>query len=61
MDEDLKNLDSLPRWKGEIPVGSFVVVGYSASTYPGTIGGSGPKVAHLSCNLLWAIVCGIPK
>ncbi|KAJ7038552.1 hypothetical protein C8F04DRAFT_1324377 [Mycena alexandri] len=61
MDEELQSMDSLPRWKGEVPVGSFVIVGYSASTYPGTVGGSGPKVAHLSCNLLWAIVCGIPK
>ncbi|KAJ7740542.1 hypothetical protein B0H16DRAFT_1464780 [Mycena metata] len=61
LDEELVALESLPRWRGEVPVGSFVVVGYSASTYPATVGGSGPKVAHLSCNLLWVIVCGIPK
>ncbi|KAJ7047834.1 hypothetical protein C8F04DRAFT_1172318 [Mycena alexandri] len=58
---DLDDLSDLPRWIGEIPVGSFIVTGYTASTDGATVGGSGPKRPHVSCNLLWVIVCGILK
>ncbi|KAJ6460426.1 hypothetical protein DFH09DRAFT_1497437 [Mycena vulgaris] len=46
----------LARWEGDVPVGAFVVVGYSASTYYGTI--KNVKTLHLGCNLLWIVVCG---
>ncbi|KAJ7122506.1 hypothetical protein C8R43DRAFT_1136141 [Mycena crocata] len=52
----------LPEWTGgEIPVGSFIVVGYTASTYKGKAGGHSVKQEHVGANLLWIIVCGTPK
>ncbi|KAJ7024534.1 hypothetical protein C8F04DRAFT_1270228 [Mycena alexandri] len=58
---DLARLDQvLPRFSGEIPFSSFVVVGYSASSYQGPRSGSNERVAQLGCNLLWIIVCGTP-
>ncbi|KAJ7642478.1 hypothetical protein DFH06DRAFT_1137488 [Mycena polygramma] len=58
---DLGRLDEvLPRLSGEIPFGSFVVVGYTLSSYQGVRSGSSDKVAHLGCNIVWAIVCGTP-
>ncbi|KAJ7764350.1 hypothetical protein B0H16DRAFT_1799868 [Mycena metata] len=58
---DLPRLASvLPSFTGEIPFGSFVVVGYTASTYNASIGGSTERVTHLGCNVVWAIVCGTP-
>jgi hypothetical protein len=59
-DEDLSKVDTLPRWKGEVPVGAFVVVGYTASTYQSPRSRGQAKVEHVSCNLLWIIVCGTP-
>ncbi|KAJ7912586.1 hypothetical protein B0H13DRAFT_2327305 [Mycena leptocephala] len=60
-EEDLPNLDDLPRWKGEVPIGSFVVVGYTVNTYQSSRVRNGPKEEHVSCNLMWIVVCGIPK
>ncbi|KAJ7768497.1 hypothetical protein B0H16DRAFT_1716487 [Mycena metata] len=50
----------LPAFTGDIPFSSFVVVGYSVSSYKANLSGSTERVAHLSCNVLWAIVCGTP-
>ncbi|KAJ7019117.1 hypothetical protein C8F04DRAFT_1276642 [Mycena alexandri] len=58
---DLARIDQiLPLYTGEIPFSSFVVVGYTASTYSAQLGGSGERVPHLGCNILWAMVCGTP-
>ncbi|KAJ7040998.1 hypothetical protein C8F04DRAFT_947813, partial [Mycena alexandri] len=58
---DLTNLASFPRWRGEVPVGAFIVLGYTASTYQTNVVKSGPKEEHVSPNLLWVMVCGVPK
>ncbi|KAJ7703375.1 hypothetical protein B0H16DRAFT_1482942 [Mycena metata] len=50
----------LPSFTGEIPFSSFVVVGYTASTYNGSLGGTTERVTHLGCNVVWVIVCGTP-
>ncbi|KAJ7715113.1 hypothetical protein B0H16DRAFT_1742202 [Mycena metata] len=50
----------LPAFTGEIPFSSFVVVGYSVSSYSASLSGSTEKVPHVGCNILWAIVCGTP-
>ncbi|KAJ7673336.1 hypothetical protein DFH06DRAFT_1124056 [Mycena polygramma] len=56
---DLDRLDkSLPMFPGEIPFGSFIVVGYTCSSYLATLSGSNERVPHLGCNVLWVIVCG---
>ncbi|KAJ7710828.1 hypothetical protein B0H17DRAFT_1224009 [Mycena rosella] len=62
-ERQLPMLDSsLPRWAGEIPVGSFVVTGCTLSTYKGKAKGYGDvKQEHVGSNLLWAIVCGVPR
>ncbi|KAJ6462305.1 hypothetical protein C8R47DRAFT_1240291, partial [Mycena vitilis] len=53
---DLDRLDEvLPKFSGEIPFGSFVVVGYTLSEYQGLRSGSTNKVAHLGCNVVWVI------
>ncbi|KAJ7734604.1 hypothetical protein B0H16DRAFT_1731671 [Mycena metata] len=58
---DLERLaDVLPSFPGEVPVGSFTVVGYMCSSYRGTVSGGVHKVAHLSFDILWVIVCGTP-
>ncbi|KAJ7029489.1 hypothetical protein C8F04DRAFT_925653, partial [Mycena alexandri] len=58
---DLDRLgDVLPSFPGEVPVGSFTVVGYTCSSYRGAISGSNDRVAHISFNILWAVVCGTP-
>ncbi|KAJ7654008.1 hypothetical protein DFH06DRAFT_1133587 [Mycena polygramma] len=50
---DLDHLDQvLPRFSGEVPFGSFVVVGYTLSGYQGLRSGSTDKVAHLGCNVV---------
>ncbi|KAJ2912062.1 hypothetical protein MD484_g8353, partial [Candolleomyces efflorescens] len=55
-DKDLRDLDSfLPRWQGEIPYGSFVVVGHTIVVYY-----SKHKRWTLACNLQWVIVVGVP-
>ncbi|KAJ7605400.1 hypothetical protein DFH06DRAFT_1020279 [Mycena polygramma] len=58
---DLDRLDkTLPMFPGEIPFGSFIVVGYTCSSYLATLSGSNERVPHLGCNVLWVIVCGVP-
>ncbi|KAJ7245273.1 hypothetical protein C8J57DRAFT_1524403 [Mycena rebaudengoi] len=58
---DLDRLDKrLPLFVGEIPFGSFVVVGYTCSTYSAAINGSPEKVANIGFNVVWAILCGTP-
>ncbi|KAJ7032301.1 hypothetical protein C8F04DRAFT_1185149 [Mycena alexandri] len=58
---DLDRLgEVLPLFTGEVPVGSFTVVGYTCSSYRGTVSGSNDRVAHISLNILWVIVCGTP-
>ncbi|KAJ2913529.1 hypothetical protein MD484_g6885, partial [Candolleomyces efflorescens] len=53
---DLARLDTvLPRWQGEIPYGSFVVVGHTIVVYY-----SKHKRWTLACNLQWIIVVGVP-
>ncbi|KAK7018849.1 hypothetical protein R3P38DRAFT_3199966 [Favolaschia claudopus] len=60
--EGLANLEqNLPAWKGgEVPVGAFIVAGYSMHSYMGKAQGVESKVLHVSNNLLWVIVCGVP-
>ncbi|KAJ7854012.1 hypothetical protein B0H13DRAFT_2358667 [Mycena leptocephala] len=58
---DLGRLDKiLPAFNGEVPCGSFVVVGYTVSSYKASLSAGGERVPHLGCNILWAIVCGVP-
>ncbi|KAJ7915335.1 hypothetical protein B0H13DRAFT_2455861 [Mycena leptocephala] len=58
---DLERLDRvLPTYIGEIPTGSFVVVGYTVSSYKAVLSSGGDRVPHLGCNIVWAIVCGTP-
>ncbi|KAJ7153850.1 hypothetical protein C8R46DRAFT_897499 [Mycena filopes] len=51
----------LPLFPGEVPVGSYTVVGYALSSYMATLSGSSDRVPHVGCNILWAIVCGTPS
>lgn len=61
-DTDIDLLDKkLPLFVGEVPFGSFIVVGYTCSTYQANLSGSNERVAHLGCNILWVIVCGTPS
>ncbi|KAJ6464207.1 hypothetical protein C8R47DRAFT_1079754 [Mycena vitilis] len=58
---DLNRMGSvLPAFHGEIPFGSFVVVGYTVAGYKASLSAGGERVPHLGCNILWAIVCGSP-
>ncbi|KAJ7137598.1 hypothetical protein C8R43DRAFT_1132186 [Mycena crocata] len=60
-DKDLGRLDeALPRFNGEVPFASFIVVGYSVSCYNNALSGGSEKVPHLGCNLVWIIVVGTP-
>ena len=56
----LRDLETagLSRFEGEIPSGSFVVVGYTCSWWrpPGGVG-----LAKLSLNLNWVVVLGVPS
>ncbi|KAK7013161.1 hypothetical protein R3P38DRAFT_2407544, partial [Favolaschia claudopus] len=62
-DTELPSLaTALPRWTGgEIPIGSFIVVGYTVASYLGKAQGQDGKVLHIGNNILWAIVCGTPR
>ncbi|KAJ7937860.1 hypothetical protein B0H13DRAFT_2302332 [Mycena leptocephala] len=61
-DADLGRLgEVLPLFPGEVPVGSFTVVGYTVSSYMAAISGGSDRVAHIGCNILWVIVCGTPS
>ncbi|KAJ6630446.1 hypothetical protein B0H10DRAFT_1774734 [Mycena sp. CBHHK59/15] len=60
---DLPRLaEMLEPFQGEIPFGSFVVVGYSATSWNAvpTVNSDGVKQPHLGCNILWAVVIGTP-
>ncbi|KAJ7271550.1 hypothetical protein C8J57DRAFT_1507451 [Mycena rebaudengoi] len=59
---DIGNLANvLPPFKGEIPTGSFVVAGYTASTYLGSVAAREKQhLMNLGCNLVWVVVCGTP-
>ncbi|KAJ7502480.1 hypothetical protein B0H11DRAFT_2223394 [Mycena galericulata] len=61
---DLGRLSSvLPKFDGEIPFGSFVTVGYTAtmwSAVPAVSATDKTKRPHLGCNIMWAIVVGVP-
>lgn len=46
----------LPAFNDKLPQGSFVVVGYSASTYKGK-----QDKMNLSCNVQWVVVVGTPE
>jgi hypothetical protein len=48
--------DKLPKFEGEIPRGSFVALAYTAACYQS----SKAQAWHLSFNLQWAIVMGVP-
>ncbi|PPR07992.1 hypothetical protein CVT24_002704 [Panaeolus cyanescens] len=52
---DIQNLSKLPRFEGEIPGGSFVVVGYTLSAYVPN------QKWNLATNLLWVVVVGVPE
>ncbi|KAJ6462340.1 hypothetical protein C8R47DRAFT_1225489 [Mycena vitilis] len=58
---DLARLDTvLPAFHGEVPFGSFVVVGYTVAGYKASLSAGGERVPHMGCNILWAVVCGTP-
>ncbi|KAK7012657.1 hypothetical protein R3P38DRAFT_3209267 [Favolaschia claudopus] len=61
-DVALPSLDaSLPKWTGgEIPIASFVVVGYSVASYMGKAQGVEGRTMHVGSNILWVILCGTP-
>ncbi|RXW12804.1 hypothetical protein EST38_g13051 [Candolleomyces aberdarensis] len=52
---DLPNISSLPHWQGDIPYGSFVVVGFTLTMYRAKNGNM-----TLACNIQWAVVVGVP-
>ncbi|KAK6972180.1 hypothetical protein R3P38DRAFT_2812571 [Favolaschia claudopus] len=58
----LPSLDiSLPKWTGgEIPIASFIVVGYSVASYMGKAQGVDGRTMHIGSNILWVIICGTP-
>ncbi|KAJ7672316.1 hypothetical protein DFH06DRAFT_1319737 [Mycena polygramma] len=61
-ESDLERLDQvLPLFPGEIPSGSFTIVGYTVASYMATISGGSDRLPHIGCNILWAIVCGTPS
>jgi hypothetical protein len=54
---DLGGMGGLGRFKGEIPSGSMVLVGYTGSWW----GQSKAQNPRLGFNLNWVVVLGIPK
>ncbi|KAF6744859.1 hypothetical protein DFP72DRAFT_825131, partial [Ephemerocybe angulata] len=53
----LPRLSTLPAWTGgEIPQGSFIVVGYTMTIYRANNGN-----LTLGCNIQWVIVVGTPE
>ncbi|KAJ7205112.1 hypothetical protein C8J57DRAFT_1541939 [Mycena rebaudengoi] len=60
---DFSRLSSLPPFPGEIPFGSFVVVGYTVTGWNAVpaVNADGFKHPHLGCNILWAVVFGVPE
>ncbi|RXW11781.1 hypothetical protein EST38_g14074 [Candolleomyces aberdarensis] len=55
-DNDLEHIDELPRWRDEIPFGSFTVVAYTVAVYKAQ-----SSKWHVSLNIKWAMVLGIPE
>ena len=56
VENDIGDLEAnLPRWRGEIPYGSFTVVGYTMTAFL-----SSSREWTLGLNIQWAIVVGIP-
>lgn len=51
----------MPLFDGEIPFGSFVVVGYTVSGWNAVPSVNTDKIRHphLGCNIMWAIVLGV--
>jgi hypothetical protein len=60
-DVDLSRLDKvLPLFAGEVPSGSFVVVGYTVSGFKAGAQTGADRVPQIGFNIVWAIVCGTP-
>jgi hypothetical protein len=60
-DVDLGRLDKvLPLFAGEVPSGSFVVVGYTVSGFKAGAQTGADRVPQIGFNIVWAIVCGTP-
>ncbi|KAJ7239832.1 hypothetical protein C8J57DRAFT_103694 [Mycena rebaudengoi] len=57
----LATKDVLPLYEGEIPFGSFVIVGYTMTGWNAVPAVHFDKIRHphLGCNILWAIVVGV--
>ncbi|KAJ7229260.1 hypothetical protein C8J57DRAFT_1387555 [Mycena rebaudengoi] len=57
----LNTKDILPLFQGEIPFGSFVVVGYTVTGWQAVPSINIDKIRHphLGCNIMWAIVVGV--
>ncbi|KAJ7258993.1 hypothetical protein C8J57DRAFT_1472215, partial [Mycena rebaudengoi] len=53
--------EGLPLFDGEIPFGSFVVVGYTVSGWNAVPSVNVDKIRHphLGCNIMWAVVLGV--
>ncbi|KAJ6497118.1 hypothetical protein C8R47DRAFT_1212657 [Mycena vitilis] len=60
-EENLTAIFDLPKWEGEIPRKSLIVVGHTTTTYEAQLAKKGPLAPHISCNLLWVVLCGLPK
>ncbi|KAJ7270155.1 hypothetical protein B0H12DRAFT_1178325 [Mycena haematopus] len=61
-DKDLDRLSQvLSRFSGEVPSGSFIIVGYTVSSYMATLSGGSTRLPHIGCNILFVIVCGTPS
>ncbi|KAK7018948.1 hypothetical protein R3P38DRAFT_2538495 [Favolaschia claudopus] len=51
----------LPRWKGgEVPIGSFIVAGFTMASFMGKAQGMTEKTLHVGNNILWVVICGTP-
>ncbi|KAK6972140.1 hypothetical protein R3P38DRAFT_2537834 [Favolaschia claudopus] len=51
----------LPRWKGgEVPIGSFIVAGFTMASFMGKAQGMTDKTLHVGNNILWVVICGTP-
>lgn len=54
----LGNLSSLPRLNGDLPVGSYAVVGFTVSIKPpddNVVGNRDPTIPSVGYNLHWAM------
>jgi hypothetical protein len=54
---DLGGVAGLSRFRGEIPSGAMVLVGYTASWW----GATKAERPRLGFNLNWVVVLGVPK